>query len=141
MSCGNWLKCSDSMKSECSTNISMKFKKMFMPSQWCCDIICQWNYMFDILSFLFIYVVFMYKMNFDVLMYFQTNYFWIMSEGKTSRSGRNLRETVRFGHDPATHTTFIAKTMKCKVKLYLNWTYLCKIFVNVLYRKRRLKYR
>ena len=79
------------------------------------------------------------EMNIDVLMYFQTNYYWIMSEGKTSRSGRNLRETVRFGHDPATHTTFIAKTMKCKVKLYLNWVYHCKILCESFIQEKKAK--
>ena len=34
---------------------------------------------------------------------------------KTRSSSGKLKETVRWGYDPATHLTNIAKTLKCKV--------------------------
>ena len=45
-------------------------------------------------------------------MYFQII---IIIMAKTSRTGRTLKETDRWGYDPATHVTNIAKTLKCKV--------------------------
>ena len=51
--------------------------------------------------------------NLNLFMYFQIIYLIIMA--KTSRTGRTLKETDRWGYDPATHITNIAKTLKCKV--------------------------
>ena len=47
-------------------------------------------------------------------LYFQIK-FTIMAKVETSRSGRTLRKTEKLAYDPGTHTTNIAKTMKCKV--------------------------
>ena len=50
--------------------------------------------------------------NLNLFMYFQII---IIIMAKTSRTGRTLKETDRWGYDPATHVTNIAKTLKCKV--------------------------